>query len=107
MQTDLANDVGDVGPGGQLLEGGGQALVGRSVGNRGPIVLRELRLSVDRRGAGLAVGHASPLQDIDGVLTLVEGETLRPTLGGDAEEVVKRPHFPDRELPLKGDDCAL
>jgi hypothetical protein len=38
-----------------------------------PVVLRELRLGVDRRGAGLAVGHASPLQDVDGVLALVSG----------------------------------
>jgi hypothetical protein len=45
----------------------GQAPVRRCVGDRGPIVLRELRLSVDRGGAGLAVGDASPLQDVDGV----------------------------------------
>ena len=37
-------------------------------------------------GAGLAVGHASsPLRDVDGVLALVEEETLRPTLGDDAD----------------------
>jgi hypothetical protein len=76
---------------GQVLEGTGQAPVGRRVGNRGPIVLRELRLSVNRRGAGLAIRHASLLQGVDGVLTLVEEETPRPALGGDAEEVVKRP----------------
>jgi hypothetical protein len=37
------------------------------------------------RGAGLVVGHASSLHDVDGVL--VEEETLRPMLGDDAEEV--------------------
>ena len=48
--------------------------------------LRELLLSVDMSGAGLAVGHASsPLRDVDGVLALVEEETLRPTLGDDAD----------------------
>jgi hypothetical protein len=92
-------DVGDVGPGeGQVLERAGQALVGCHVGDRGPVVLRELRLSVDRRGAGLAVEHASPLQDVDGVLALVEEETLRPALGGDVEEVVNRPQVLHREL---------
>jgi hypothetical protein len=34
----------------------------------GLVVLRELRLSVDRHGAALAIKHAGPLQDVDGVL---------------------------------------
>jgi hypothetical protein len=89
MQAHLLDDVCDVGPGeGEVLERAGQAPVGRHVGDRRPGVLRELRLSVDRRGARLAVRHANPLQDVDGVLALVEEETLRPALGGDAEEVV-------------------
>jgi hypothetical protein len=89
MQAHLLDDVCDVGPGeGEVLEHAGQAPVGRRVGDRRPVVLRELCLSVDRRGAGPAVRHASPLQDVDGVLALVEEETLGPTLGGDAEEVV-------------------
>jgi hypothetical protein len=56
------DDVGDVRPGeGQVLEDVGQAPVGHRVGDRGPVVLRDLRMSVDKRGAWLAVGHASPL----------------------------------------------
>jgi hypothetical protein len=51
----------------------------------------ELCLSVGRRATRLAVGHASPLQDVKGVLTLVKEETLRSPLGGDAGEVVERP----------------
>jgi hypothetical protein len=62
MQAHLLNGVGDVGPReGQVLEGTGQAPIGRRVGDRGPVILRELRLSVDKRGAGLAVGNASAL----------------------------------------------
>jgi hypothetical protein len=62
MQSHLLDVVGDVGPGeGQVLEGTGQAPIGCGVGDRGPVVLRELRLSVDRCGAGLAVGHGSLL----------------------------------------------
>jgi hypothetical protein len=57
----------------------------------GAIILRELRLSVDRHGARLAVGHASPLQNVDGIVTLVQEETLGPMFGSDAEEVVERP----------------
>jgi hypothetical protein len=62
MQARLLDGVCDVGAGeGEVLERAGQALVGRRVGDRRPVVLREFRLSVDMRGAGLAVRHASPL----------------------------------------------
>jgi hypothetical protein len=104
VQAHLLDGVGNDGPGeGQVPERAGQAPVVRRVGDRGPAVLRELRLSVDRR---VAVAHASPLQDVDCVLALVEEETLRPALGGDAEEVVKGLQV-HHELPLKGDDRAL
>jgi hypothetical protein len=83
-----AGGVGDVGPEeGEVLERAGQASVRCRVGDRGPVVLRELRLTVDKCGAGLAVGHASPLQDVDVVLALVKEETLGPTLGSNADEV--------------------
>jgi hypothetical protein len=90
MQAHLLYGVSDVGPEkGQVLEGVGEAPVGGCrVGDREPVIRRELRLSVNRHGARLAVEHASPLQDVDGVLALVEKETLRPVLDGDAEEVV-------------------
>jgi hypothetical protein len=48
VQAHLWDDIGDVELGeSQVLEGAGQAPVGRRVGDRGPIILRELRLSVD------------------------------------------------------------
>jgi hypothetical protein len=90
VQTHKLDGVGDVGLGeGQVLEGTSQATLGRRVGDRGPVVLRELCLCVNMHGAGLAVGHASLLQDVDGILALVEEEILRSTLDGDANEVVK------------------
>jgi hypothetical protein len=108
MKAHLLDGVGDVGPvEGEVRERTGEAPVRRRVSDLGSVVLRELCLSVDRCGAGLAVGHASPLQDVDGVLVLVEEETLWPALGGDAEEVVKGPQVLHRELPLKGTDRAL
>jgi hypothetical protein len=108
MQAHLLDDVGDVGPReGEVLERAGEASVGRRIGDRGLVVLRELRLSVNLCGTTLVVGHASPLQDVDGVLALVEEEILRPVLGGDAEEVVEGPQVLHHELPLKGDDRAL
>jgi hypothetical protein len=79
MKAHLLNGVGDVRSGEcEVLESARQAPVRCRVGDRGPVVLRELRLSVDRRGARLAVGHASPLQNVDGVVTLVQEETLGP-----------------------------
>jgi hypothetical protein len=62
VKARLLDDVGDVGPGeGQVLVGAGEALVGHRVDDWGSVILRELRLSVDMRGAGLAVGYASLL----------------------------------------------
>jgi hypothetical protein len=108
MEAHLLNDVGDVGPGeSEVLERAYQAPVRRRVSDRGPIVLRELRMCVDWRGAGLAVGHASSLQNVDGVLALVQEETQRPTFGGDADKVMERSQVLHCKLPLEGDDCAL
>ena len=91
----MLNSVGDVGPReGEVLEGACQAPVRRRISDRGAVVFRELRLGVNRRGAGLAVGHASPLQDVEGVLTLMQEESLGPTFGSDAEEVTERPYHP-------------
>jgi hypothetical protein len=60
VKAHLLDDVGDVGPGeSQVLKSVGEAPVDRRVGDRGAVVLRELHLSVDRRGAGFAIGHAS------------------------------------------------
>ena len=64
-------------------------------------------MSVDRCGAGLVVRHASPLQDVNGVLALVEEETLSPALRCDAMAEVKGPQILHRELLLKGDDHVL
>jgi hypothetical protein len=92
MEAHLLDGVGDVGLGeGEVLERAGQAPVRRRVGDRGPAILRELRLTVDRHGVGLAVRHASPLQDVDGVLALVKEETLGPALSSNVEEVVEGP----------------
>jgi hypothetical protein len=56
MHAHLLNDVGDVGSGeSQVLEGTGHAPVGCRIDDRGPVILKEIRLSVNRRGVGLAV----------------------------------------------------
>jgi hypothetical protein len=52
---------------------------------------RELCLNVNMHGVGFGVGHASPLQNVESVLLLVEEETLSLPLGSDPEEAVERP----------------
>jgi hypothetical protein len=81
VKAHLLDGVGDIGPReGQVLKSADEAPVGRHIEDWGPIILRELRLSVDRHAR-----HASSLdEDVEGVLTLVEEETLRLPLGCDA-----------------------
>jgi hypothetical protein len=89
MKAHLLDSVGDVGPGeGEVLERTCQAPIRCRVGDWGPGGLRELRLGVNRRGAGLAVRHASSLQNVNDVLTLVQEETLGPMFHSDAKEVM-------------------
>jgi hypothetical protein len=58
MQAHHLDDVGDVGPReGERLKHVGQAPVGRRIGDRRPVVLRELRLSV----AGVKQGLQSDM----------------------------------------------
>ena len=89
METDLLNRVGEVRPGeGEVLQSAGQTPVGSMISHRITQISRQLRLSVDRSGAGLVISHPSPLQDIEGVLPLVKEKTRRVSLNSDAQEVV-------------------
>jgi hypothetical protein len=73
MKTDLLNCIGDVWPGeGELLKGPSETPVCNGVSHRGSLNLRQLALSIDRSGAGIAVNHPSPLQDIPSILPLVK-----------------------------------
>ena len=67
MERDLLNRVGEVRPGeGEILQSAGQTPVGGRVSHRITQISRQLRLSVDWSGAGLAISHPSPLQNIEG-----------------------------------------
>ena len=106
METDLLNSVGEVRSGeSEVLQSAGQTLVGSRISHRITQISRQLRLSVDRSGAGLAISHPSPLQNIEGVLPLVQKETRRARLNSDAQEVVELTKILHRELLLqRGDD---
>ena len=89
METDLLNSVGEVRPGeGEVLQSAGQTPVSSRIIHRSTQISRQLRLSVEWSGAGLAISHPSPLQNIESVLPLVKEKTRRARLNSDAQEVV-------------------
>src|SRR6185436_19237490 len=106
METDLLDSVGEVRPGeSEVLQRTGQTPVGRRISHRITQISRQLRLSVDRSGAGLAISHPSPLQDIKSVLPLVNEKTRRARLNSDTQEVVELTKILHSELLLqRGDD---
>jgi hypothetical protein len=102
VQTDLLHGVGDVGPGEcQVLESSCNAPELRGILNGRPRVPCQLRLDVDWSRARLAVRHDHTVEDVKSVGALMEEQTIRTTLDGDAEKVVKRPEVLHGELPLK------
>src|SRR6185295_5815316 len=108
METDLLNSVGEVRPGeSEVLQSAGQTPVGSRISHRITQISRQLHLSVDRSGAGLAISHPSPLQDIEGVLPLVKEKTRRARLNSDAQEVVELTKILHSELLLQREDCTL
>jgi hypothetical protein len=81
VKAHLLDCVGNVGPGeGEVLKSPSQGAVGSRVADGGLHVGGDLGLSVDRRGAGLAVAHVSTLKDVPSILALVEEEAVGPLL---------------------------
>src|SRR6185503_19617071 len=90
METDLLNSIGEIRPGeGEVLQSAGQTPVCSRIIHRITQISRQLCLSVDWSGAGLAISHPSPLQNIEGVLPLAKKKTRRARLNSDAQEVVE------------------
>jgi hypothetical protein len=80
VEAHLLDHEGNVGPGeGEVLESPSQAAVGSRVAEGAPYVEGDLGLSVNRRGAGLAVTHASTFKDVPSILALEE-EVVGPLL---------------------------
>src|SRR6185436_18016742 len=106
VETDLLNSVGEVRPGeGEVLQTTGQTPVCSRISHRISQISRQLRLSVDRSGAGLAISHPSPLQNIKCVLPLVKEKTRRARLNSDAQELVELIQILHSKLLLqRGDD---
>jgi hypothetical protein len=76
MKIDLLNRVGEVRLGeSEVLQGSSKTLVCSKISHGITQSSRELRLSVNRSGTRLGLGHPSPLQNIKGILSLVKKET--------------------------------
>jgi hypothetical protein len=102
VQTYLLHDVGNVRPCEcQLLESSCNAPELRDVLNGRLQVSRQLCLKVEWCHAWLAVCHDYTFEDIKHVGALMEKQTSRTMLDGDAEEVVKRPEVLHGKFPLK------
>ena len=108
MEAHLLYCIRDVRSGeGEVLESTRKAPVGGGVGDGGAGVGGSLGLRVHRRGAGLAVGHARTLKDVEGVLALLQEEPLGSVLHGDPQEVVKLAQILNDELSLESGDGVL
>jgi hypothetical protein len=102
----LLDNVGDVGPGeDEALKCPGDAPVADRIGDRGGDN-EDLALRVHRGRAGLALGHGSALEHVDGVLSLVKKHALGTKLDGHPQKVMERPQVLHHELLLKGGDDA-
>jgi hypothetical protein len=87
----LLDGVCDVGPGeDEVLQGPDKAPVAGRIGDRGAHD-RDLALRVHRGRAGLALRHASALEEVDGVLPLVKEHALGPALDGDPRKWWRAP----------------
>jgi hypothetical protein len=105
VQTYLLHDVGNVGPCEcQLLESSCNAPELRDVLNGRLQVSRQLCLKVEWCHAWLAVRHDYTFEDVKHVGALMEKQTSRTMLDGDAEEVVKRPEVLHGKFPLKSEN---
>jgi hypothetical protein len=104
VQTYLLHDVGDVGPcESQVLQRSYNASELRGILNGRPQVPCQLRLQVNWSRARLAVHHDHTFEDVKRVGALMEEQTIRTTLNGDAEEVVKRPEVLHGEFPQRAE----
>ena len=72
VKTDLLNGIGEIRPGeGEVLQVTSETPLASRIGHGITQISRQLRLSIDRSGAWLAISHPSPLQNVECILPLV------------------------------------
>jgi hypothetical protein len=73
VKAHLLNGIREVRPGeGEVLQSTGQTPKGSGICHRVARIGRQLRLSINRSSAGLAICHPRPLEDIESILSLVQ-----------------------------------
>jgi hypothetical protein len=108
MKSDLLNGICEVRPGeNEVLQGTGKIPVGSRISHGITQISRQLRLSVDRSGAWLAISHLSPLQNIKSILPLVKKKARRARLNSDTQEVIELTKILHSKLLLQRGDGAL
>jgi hypothetical protein len=102
VETDLLDNVGDVGAGErQVLEGPSEAPEVSRISNRRSGLGGDLGLCVHRRQNRLAVHHASSLKNIKSKLTLSKEEPIRLMLYVDSQKIMEGPKIFHDEFPLE------
>ena len=102
MKTHLLHSILDLQSSqSEVLESTNDRPVESSIRSRRTICGRELGLCVNRHSGGLAVKHASALQELMSVLPLMKEEAIRTAHHLDTEEVVQRTQVLDGELSAK------
>jgi hypothetical protein len=83
VQADLLNCISDIWPGeGEVLKSPSKTAVLAGIRDRGSIS-RELRVSIHRSAARLAVTHTGSLQNLHHILALREKKTVTSVLNTD------------------------
>jgi hypothetical protein len=102
MVADLLDSVGEIRPGeSEVLQASSKTPISSRISHKITQSSRQLRLSVNRSGARLAVSHPGTLQDIQGILALVKEKTSLTGLNCHAHEVVKLAQILHGKLLLK------
>jgi hypothetical protein len=84
MKAHLLDGAGNVGASeDEVLQSPDKTPIAGRIRHRRAGIGGDLALSVHQSRAGLTISHASSLEDVDGVLALVEEQALGPALDGD------------------------
>jgi hypothetical protein len=102
MEADLVDNVGEIRTGeSEVVQGSSKTPISSRINHRITQSSRQLRLSVNRSGEGLAFSHSGTLQDIQGILALVEEKTSLTGLKCQTQKVVKLTQILHGKLLLK------
>jgi len=108
MKTDLLNGICEVRPGeSEVLQGSSKTPVVSRISHGITQSSRQLRLSVDRSGAWLAIRHPNPLQNIKCILLLVKENARWARLNSNPQEVMELTKILHSKLLLQRGDDAL